>query len=122
MITPLIQMKTDKISCEEIGRFTSRRWSGMANDLIDLREKIGDDRFIDIPYQRTTEEPLEAARDVFDRMGAKMTEEDEAAISQWLADNRRDKWAPHIYDYETYGLSEEIIKADFARYIAHHCS
>jgi hypothetical protein len=122
MITPLIQMKTDKISREEIGRFTSKRWSGMANDLIDLRERIGDDRFIDIPYQRTTEEPLEVARDVFDRMGAKMTQDDEAAISQWLVDNRRDKWAPHIYDYETYGLSEEIIKTDFARYIARHCS
>jgi hypothetical protein len=122
MITPLIRMKTDKISAEEIGRFTSRRWAGMANDVIDLREKVGDDRFIDVPYQMTTEQPLEAAREIFDRMGAKMTEADEAAINQWLIDNRREKWAPHIYDYETYGLSEEIIRSDFARYIARHCS
>jgi hypothetical protein len=122
MITPLIQMKTDQVSREEIGRFTCRRWAGMANDFIALREKIGDDRFIDISYQRTMEEPLEAARDVFERMGAKMTEADEAAISRWLTDNKREKWAPHIYDYETYGLSEEIIKSDFARYIARHCS
>ena len=122
MITPLIQMKTDKISREEIGRFTSKRWSGMANDLIDLREKIGDDRFFDVAYKRTTEEPLQACREMFDRMGAKMTEADEAGINQWLIDNKREKWAPHLYDYETYGLSEEIIKSDFARYIARHCS
>jgi hypothetical protein len=122
MITPLIQMKTDKISREEIGRFTSKRWSGMANDLIDLREQIGDDRFFDVAYKRTTEEPLEACREMFERMGAKMTEADEAGINQWLVDNKREKWAPHLYDYETYGLSEEIIKSDFARYIARHCS
>jgi len=122
MITPLIGMKTDKITREQIGRFTSKRWGGMASDVIDLREKIGDDRFIDIPYEMTTEQPLQACRDVFDRMGAKMTEADEAGINQWLVDHKREKWSPHIYDYETYGLSEEMIKRDFARYIARHCS
>jgi hypothetical protein len=122
MITPLIHMKTNEVTREEIGRFTSRRWAGMANDVIDLRERIGDDRFIDIPYQMTTEQPLEAARAVFERMGAKMSAEDEAAINQWLVNNKREKWSPHIYDYETYGLSEEIIRSDYARYIARHCS
>jgi hypothetical protein len=122
MITPLIHMKTDTITAQQIGRFTSRRWSGMANDVIDLREKIGDDRFIDIQYQDLVDRPLEMARQIFDRMGATMTAEDEAAINQWLIDNKREKWSPHIYDYETYGLSEEIIKSDFARYIARHCS
>lgn len=28
----------------------------------------------------------------------------------------------HIYDYETYGLTEEMITRDFARYIERHCS
>jgi hypothetical protein len=122
MITPLIHMKTDKISREEIGRFTCRRWAGMADDVIDLRERIGDDRFIDIQYERLTEQPIEVSREIFDRMGEKMTEADEAALNKWLADNKREKWSPHIYDFETYGLSEEIIKSDFARYIRRHCA
>jgi hypothetical protein len=122
MITPLIQMKTDKISKEQIGRFTCARWAGMANDVIDLRQTIGDDRFIDVQFETLTERPVEVAREIFDRMETPMTEADEAAIGQWLVDNKREKWSPHIYDFETYGLSEEIIKSDFARYIARHCA
>jgi hypothetical protein len=53
-------------------------------------------------------------------LGRKPTLEDDAAMEQWLIDNKRDKWAPHIYDLETYGLSEDIIKSDFARYRAKH--
>jgi hypothetical protein len=122
MIAPLIGMKTDAIPREVLGRFTCRRWAGMADDVIALRERIGDDRFIDIPYRTTTDEPLRAAREVFERMGAKMTEADEAAMSRWLVDHKREKWSPHIYDYETYGLSEAIIRSDYARYIARHCA
>ncbi|MFC3174616.1 sulfotransferase family protein [Novosphingobium bradum] len=122
MITPLIRSKTDAISVEEIGRFTSKRWADMAADLIDLRDEIGDDRFIDIPYDTTTQDPLRACRDVYDRMGARWTPEDEAAIQNWLDNNKREKWSPHIYDYEKHGLSEEIIEQDYARYIARHCS
>jgi hypothetical protein len=122
MITPLIQMKSQGLSNETIGRFTCARWAGMADDVIDLRETIGDDRFVDVQFQDLTDQPIEVSRGIFERMGAKMTEADEAAISQWLIDNKREKWAPHIYDYETYGLSEEIINSDYARYIARHCS
>jgi hypothetical protein len=67
-------------------------------------------------------EPLAVARDVFDRMGAKMSEEDEAAIGGWLADNKRENFAPHLYDYDTFGLSEELIQSDYARYIERHCA
>ncbi len=122
LITPLIFMKAEGIPKETIGRFTSKRWAGMANDLIDLRAKIGDDRFIDIPYAVTLDAPMQACKDVFERMGVKMTEADEAGINTWLANNKREKWSPHIYDYETFGLSEEIILEDYARYIAAYCS
>ena len=84
------------------------------------RERIGDDRFIDIQYEDLTGDEMGVMRTVFDRMGQPMRPEDEAAMEQHRIDNKRDKWAPHIYDLETYGLSEEIIKSDFARYRAKH--
>lgn len=122
MITPLIQMKSDSITKEQIGRFTCQRWAGMSEEVIKLREQIGDDRFIDIQYEDLTADAMGEMQKVFDRMGRTMTEADRAAMEQWLVDNKRTKWAPHVYDYETYGLSEEIIRSDFARYIEKHCS
>ena len=41
-----------------------------------------------------------------------------AAIRAWLDNNRRDKRPPHVYDLETYGLTEDILKRDFALYRA----
>jgi hypothetical protein len=122
MITPLIQMKSDAITKEQIGRFTCKRWADMSNDVIDLRERIGDDRFIDIQFEDLTDQPMAEMQKVFGRLGRTMTDADRTAMEQWLEDNQRTKWAPHIYDYETYGLSEEIITSDFSRYIARHCS
>jgi hypothetical protein len=122
MITPLIKMKSDAITTEQIGAFTCKRWADMSNDVIDLRDRIGDDRFIDIQYEDLTGDAMGEMQKVYDRMGRKMTEADRAAMEQHLIDNVRTKWAPHIYDYETYGLSEEMITRDFARYIERHCS
>jgi hypothetical protein len=51
-------------------------------------------------------------------MGRPMTREDEAAIEAWLDRNKRDQRPPHVYDLETYGLTEELLKSDFAAYRA----
>lgn len=120
MITPLYGIYSDDYDAKEVGRFTCQRWAAMTNDVIDLRERIGDERFIDIQYEELTGDEMAVMRSVFERMGQPMRPEDEAAMQQHMIDNKRDKWAPHIYDLETYGLSEEIIKSDFARYRAKH--
>lgn len=120
MITPLYGISSDSFDAKVIGRHTSARWAGMTNDVIDLREKIGDERFVDIQFQDMADRPIEVMRGVFERMGREMTAEDQAAMEQHLIDNKRDKWAPHIYDLDTYGLSEEIIASDFARYRERH--
>jgi hypothetical protein len=122
MVTQFVRSKSNAISTQDIGRATCRRWAKMSEDVLDLRDRIGDDRFIDIQYQDLTEQPLSVAREVFERLGSPMTEADEAAINKWLVDNKREKWAPHVYDLDTYGLTEETIKADFARYRERHCA
>jgi hypothetical protein len=122
MNNTFIQAKCQNIPPAVIGRYTCKRWAQMSDGVIDLRDTIGDERFIDVQYQDLTERPLDTTRAVFDRLGTKMTAADEAAVSKWLAENKREKWAPHIYDLETYGLSEDSITSDFARYRQRYCS
>lgn len=112
----LMRMKSDHVPLQELGPFISRRWSWMLHNLMDLRERIGDERFVDIQYQDLLERPLEQAGKIYRKMGRQMTQADEAAIANWLEENRREKWSPHIYDLETYGLTEAILKTDFAAY------
>lgn len=96
MITPLIKMKSDAITTEQIGAFTCKRWADMSNQVIDLRDRIGDDRFIDIQYEDLTADAIGEMGKVFDRMGRTMTEVDRAAMEQHLIDNVRTKCATTI--------------------------
>ena len=116
MNATLMRMKSDHVPLLELGPFISRRWSWMLHNLMALRERIGDERFVDIQYQDLLERPLEQARQIYRKMGRAMTEADEAAMANWLEENRREKWSPHIYDLEAYGLTEDILKTDFAAY------
>ena len=117
-----IRMMSDRIDPKEVGSFASKRWSWMTHNLINLRDRSGSDRFIDIQYQDLLDRPLDEARRIYDRLGRKWTAIDEAAISKWLQENRRSKWSPHIYDLETYGLTEDAIRSDFALYRARYCT
>jgi hypothetical protein len=118
MNATMMGMKSDQVPLTELGPFISRRWSWMLNNLMVLRERIGNDRFVDIQYQDLLTAPLEEARRVYRRMGREMNTADEAAIRTWLDENRREKWSPHMYDLETYGLTEDLLKRDFAAYRA----
>lgn len=118
----LIRMKSDKIDPKAVGAFASKRWSWMTHNVMALRDRIGDDRFVDVQYQDLLDRPLNEARRIYDRLGRRMTERDEAAIGKWLAENKREKWSPHVYDLETFGLTEAKIKSDFAGYRARYCA
>jgi len=111
-------MKSEHVPLLELGPFLSRRWSWMLNNLMALRDRIGDDRFADIQYGELVKDPLAQARRIFARMGRPMTSADHEAMEAWLARNGRDNRPPHIYDLETYGLTEDILKSDFAAYRA----
>jgi hypothetical protein len=118
MNATLMGMKSEHVPLHELGPFLSHRWSWMLNNLMALRDRIGDARFVDIQYQDLLDAPLEQARKIYARIGRDMTAADTAAIAGWLEENKREKWSPHIYDLETYGLSEDILKSDFAAYRA----
>jgi hypothetical protein len=118
MNAALMGMKSDDVPLRELGPFLSKRWSWMLHNLMALRERIGDDRFVDIQYEDLLTAPLDQVRRIFQKIGRDMTPEDETALKSWLDDNKREKRSPHIYDLETYGLTEELLKSDFAAYRA----
>ena len=58
----IIRMMSDRIDPKEVGALSSKNWSWRTHNLIALRDKLGDDRFIDIQYQDLVDRPLEEAR------------------------------------------------------------
>jgi hypothetical protein len=116
MLNSLIHMNSDDVDDIEFGRFTEKRWAGFLGRYEAARERIGPHRFIDIKYEDVVKAPLDQARPAMAKLGIPMTKEAEAAMSEWLVENARDKRAAHHYSLEQFGLTQEMLEKDFESY------
>jgi hypothetical protein len=101
----------------KIGQANRSRWGPTLERFTALRERIGDDRFIDIGYRDLLKDPVGEARKALAAVGMPLDAQGEAAINTWLEENSRDQRASHEYTAADYGLSERELENDFANYI-----
>jgi hypothetical protein len=80
------------------------------------RERIGEDRFIDIDYREVGKDPMTQAQRVLSRIGIPVDDRLEAALNEFLAGNKREQRPMHDYSLERFGLDEDAIKQAFAGY------
>jgi len=110
-------MYSDRVDPVELGRFTEGRWAGFLRHFTEVRARLPANRFIDVRYEDLVRAPLEQARRVLTRLNIDMSADTETAMTEWLAENARDKRAAHHYELGHYGLTESDIRGDFAAYI-----
>lgn len=84
------------------------------------RERIGEDRFIDIDYRAVVKEPMAQAERVLQRFGIAADAKVEAALTEFLAGNKREQRPMHDYSPERFGLDEGMIEEAFASYRARY--
>jgi hypothetical protein len=101
----------------QIGRSIIQRLAPALDRFVELRDRIGNDRFIDISYRDVMNNPVDEARKAFASLGVSLNANGEAAISQWLEENTRDQRASHAYIAEEFGLSDRELEKIFANYI-----
>jgi hypothetical protein len=105
-----------QIGDAEVGSFWSRRLAEWMHRFEAARERIGEERFIDIDYRDVGKAPLEQAERVLARMGIARDERLDAVLSEFLEGNRREQRPLHDYSLAQYGLDEDAIKEAFATY------
>lgn len=105
-----------KISDEEVGAFWLKRLTEWMNRFELARQRIGEDRFIDIDYRQVARVPLDEAKRVLDRMGIAMTSDVKAALDEFMAGNQREQRPTHEYSVDRFGLEEAEILSAFADY------
>jgi hypothetical protein len=107
---------TAQLSDREVADFWFARLVDWMKRFEAARERIGEDRFIDIDYRAVTREPLEQARRVLRRIGIEPGADTDAALTEFLAGNQREQRPVHDYSLERFGLDEAEIKRAFAGY------
>ena len=100
----------------EVGAFWFPRLVEWMRMFEAARERIGEDRFIDIDYREVGKEPMAQAERVLSRMGIPVDAQLEEVLAEFLAGNKREQRPMHDYSLERFGLDEEAIKREFATY------
>lgn len=105
---------------QQVGDYWFPRLVEWMNMFEAARERIGEDRFIDIDYREVGKDPMAQAQRVLARIGIPVDTGLEEALSEFLSGNKREQRPTHDYSLERFGLDEEAIKRDFAAYRARY--
>ncbi|CAN5246398.1 sulfotransferase [soil metagenome] len=84
---------------------------------IAARDRIGDDRFIDVHHHDLNQDPLGTLDRIYRFLGLDLTSTMRDAVSHWLATHRSGAHGEHRYTPEQYGLTAAGIREDFDFYI-----
>lgn len=104
------------IDDRDVGAFWFPRLVNWMKRFEVARERIGEDRFVDIDYREVARDPLRQAQRVLERMGLPADGGSEAAMAEFMAGNQREQRPTHDYSLERFGLDEEEVKQAFAQY------
>lgn len=97
-------------------RFTAFWTDGMRRALA-ARDRIGDDRFIDIWNDEVVKSPVETFERLYEKLGFAFTGECRRGIEDYSRRNARGAHGEHRYTAEEYGTSGEEIRAAFRDYV-----
>jgi len=107
-------------SDEAVGGFWFPRLAEWMKRFEASRARIGEDRFIDIDYREVAREPLKQAERVLARIGIPLDAAIEAALTEFMAGNKREQRPLHDYSLERFGLNEADVREAFASYRARY--
>lgn len=107
-------------SDEAVGAFWFPRLAEWMHRFEEARARIGEHRFIDIDYREVAKEPLKQAQRVLAHIGVPLDDKIEAALTEFMAGNKREQRPMHDYSLERFGLNEAEVREAFASYRARY--
>jgi hypothetical protein len=98
-----------------IGNRELEVWKIAVNRYLDERERRPGS-FHDVYQADLQRDPLGVAREIYGRLELELTPLVEEEMGAWSADNAPGRYGEHRYTAEEFGLSDELLREEFARY------
>jgi hypothetical protein len=103
----------------QLGREVSEHLRVGAEQAIEARARLGEDRFLDVHHRQMIADPMGTVRGIYDFLQLELTPSVEQAIANWQEVNRSGAHGTHRYTAEQFGLSAAQIRSDYDFYIEH---
>lgn len=107
---------SDDVDAKEVARHWVRKVNRLMALSIQVREEMGEDRFIDVSYYDLLKEPIAELKRIYDFAGIEFNEEAVKSAEQTKKKNVQHRYGRHVYHLEDFGLSREIIEDQYAFY------
>ncbi len=107
---------TDHVDPVAVGREQLEAWTWGMQRVMSVRDRLPDDRVVDVQYTDTVEDPVGTVERVYRHFGLEFSRAVSAGVRGYLADNPRDKHGSHRYSLEEFGLDRAEVDAAFAAY------
>lgn len=83
-----------------------------------VKDRLGEDRIHDVSYAALVRDPLGTMRSFYEAMEQPLEDAAQARMHAWLADHPQDKFGRHTYALEEFGLADDLVRREFADYVA----
>jgi hypothetical protein len=116
MVTHGRAIFSDAVDPHEVGRDWSRKVRRLLDRAMATRDRLGEDRFLDVRYEDLLADPVGEACRVLRWAGVPVTDAATAALTRTLSANPQNKHGRHQYRLEDYGLDRAALERLFADY------
>jgi hypothetical protein len=115
----IIGSLTDHVDRHYLGELNVGQWSAGVDRVVKFRDGGADDRFFDIDFRAMQADPIGEVRRLYDWLGEPVTDEFEARMRSWWAENSENREPSPRADPQDFGLDFEAIRPLFAQYVDH---
>lgn len=103
------------VDAHEVGEHISDRFQTGVQRAMDVRDRVGEDRFFDVDFRQLVTDPAGVLKSISHKFD--LANSDDADIQAYLATSRADDRGRHSYDAGVFGLDAAHIDDRFSRYI-----
>lgn len=109
---------SDKEDPNVTGKEQAELWSKYFDKFIDDRKALGrEDQILDLKFEDFVKDQVGMIKKIYDRFGWEMSNTAEYNFRNFLRENPKDKHGKHVYSLNDFGLKEEVVNNQFAKYL-----
>jgi Sulfotransferase family len=108
---------SDRDDALELGPQELELWWTAVSRAMDLRGRMGDERFADLSFADLQADPVGALAAAYERIGIAFDDRSRAAVTQWATSHEPGAHGHHGYDLSDFGLDPGQVRERFAPYM-----
>ncbi len=109
---------SDRDDAAVMGTEMTERWWEATRRAMDVRDRIGDERFADIAFSALQTDPVAIMESSYARVGLEFSDSSRAAVADWAAGHEPGSHGTHGYALADFGIDAAAVRERFAPYIA----